>query len=287
MPLKKLSLFTLLFVWGAAAGLAQTPEQPPIPVEEIIRKFSEKEKLFAIARSAYTYRQDVKVQELDGSDRVTGEYNMVSDIIFDGAGKRTEKVVFAPQVTLKRIGMTAEDLQDLREIQPFVLTSDDIQKYNLKYAGKEKVDEIDCYVFDVGPRKIEKGQRYFEGKIWVDDQDLQIVKTYGKAVPDLRGGKGGENLFPKFETYREQIDGRYWFPTYTRAVDTLQFSSGPVRMREIVKYDRYKRFEADVKLSFGDVVDENGKSTGVAVPANKKAPALNPKATPDPKKKKP
>src|SRR5215467_655504 len=293
MFLRKIAPIILMLVVGVSTGFTQSnaaqpspaQQQPPIPIEEIIRRFSEKEKQFKTARASYTYRQDVKVQELDGNDRVTGEFDQVSDITFDTAGKRTEKIVYAPRVTLMKIGMTAEDLQDLREIQPFVLTSDDIQKYNLKYGGKEKIDEIECYVFDVSPKKIEKGQRYFEGRIWVDDQDFQIVKTYGKAVPDLRGS-GNENLFPKFETYREQIDGQYWFPTYTRAVDTLRFASGPVRMREIIKYDNYKKFQADVKLTYGTVVDENGKSTGTSVDEPKKAKALDPSKT-DPKKKKP
>src|SRR5215467_8095650 len=212
MLLRKIAPIILMLVVGVSTGFTQSnaaqpspaQQQPPIPIEEIIRRFAEKEKQFKVARASNTYRQDVKVQELDGNERVAGEFNQVSDIIFDSSGKRTERIVYAPRVTLQRIGMTAEDLQDLREIQPFVLTSDDIQKYNLKYGGKEKIDEIDCYVFDVAPKKIEKGQRYFEGRIWVDDQDYQIVKTYGKAVPDLRGGN--ENLFPKFETYREQVD---------------------------------------------------------------------------------
>jgi len=298
MSLKKLTPLILGLALTSSAGFSQSgtaskssstvQEQPTLPVDEIIRKFAEKEKQFKIARAAYTYQQDVKVQELDGNDRVRGEFNQVSEITFDAAGKRTERIVYAPRVTLERIGMTAQDLQDLREIQPFVLTSDDIQKYDLKYQGKEKVDEIECYVFDVSPKKIEKDQRYFEGKIWVDDQDLQIVKTYGKAVPDIKK-KGEENLFPKFETYREQVD-EYWFPTYTRAVDTLQFSTGPVRMREVIKYDKYKKFQADVKLSYGDVVDENGKPTGTGVQEPKKAKALDPKMGTDPKtdpKKKP
>jgi len=298
MSLKKLTPLILGLALTTSAGYSQSgaapksnsavQEQPAIPVDEIIRKFAEREKQFKIARAAYTYQQDVKVQELDGNDRVRGEFNQVSEITFDSAGKRIERIVYAPRVTLERIGMTAQDLQDLREIQPFVLTSDDIQKYDLKYQGKEKVDEIECYVFDVSPRKIEKDQRYFEGKIWVDDQDLQIVKTYGKAVPDIKK-KGEENLFPKFETYREQVD-EYWFPTYTRAVDTLQFSTGPVRMREIIKYDKYKKFQTDVKLSYGDVVDENGKPTGTGVQEPKKAKALDPKMGTDPKtdpKKKP
>ena len=174
-------------------------------------------------------------------------------------------------------------MSDIREIQPFVLTSDDIAKYNLKYLGKEMVDEIDCFVFDVAPKTLEKNQRYFQGQIWVDDKDLQIVKTYGKAVPDIR--KGQENLFPRFETYREQIDGLYWFPTYTRAVDTLQFSSGAQRIRQIIKYDNYKKFQADVKLTFGDAVDGDSKGGG-AGNSDTRAPALDPKLKQPPTKKK-
>ena len=277
MSAKNFIYAVLVVLISSVTGHAQSAnlrdEQPQVPVEEIIRKFSEREREFRIARANYTYRQEVSVQELNGNDRVMGEYRVTSDITFDPTGKRTEKIVFAPANTLKNIGLTAQDLQDIREIQPFVLTSDDIYKYDLKYAGKEKIDEIDCYVFEVVPKKIEKDQRYFQGQIWVDDQDLQIVKTYGKAVPDIKE-KGKENLFPRFETYREQIDA-YWFPTYTKAVDTLQFSSGPQRMRQIIKYDKYKKFEADVKLTFGDAVD--GAGVDQAPSTNRRAPALDPK----------
>ncbi len=277
----------LILLTGVLPGFAQGPkdlrdEKLPVAVEEIVRRFAEKEKEFKIARANYTYRQDVRVQTLNANDRVTGEWHQVSDIIFDSSGKRTERVVYAPQSTLTQISLTAQDIQDIREIQPFVLTSDDIGKYNLKYIGKEKIDEIDCFVFDVGPKVLEKGQRYFQGQIWIDDQDLQIVKTYGKAVPDIRD-KNGENLFPRFETYREQVDGKYWFPTYTRAVDTLQFSAGAQRMREIIKYENYKKFEADVKLTFGDAVEgttpESVPSTGT------KAPALDPRLKQPPSKR--
>ena len=152
--------------------------------------------------------------------------------------------------------MSPEDEHDIREIQPFVLTSDDIGKYNVRYLGRQKIDELTTYLFLVGPKTMEKGQRYFEGQIWVDDRDLQIVKTYGKAVPDIRKKGQGENLFPRFETYREQIDGKYWFPTYTRADDTLQFSTGPQRIRIVVRYQDYKQFRSEVKVTFGDTVEE-------------------------------
>jgi hypothetical protein len=273
-------LAAAIMLLASSAVFAQGPvklrnEQPPIPVDEIIRRFAEKEKEFKTARANYVYRQDNRVQTLTADDRVTGEWHEVWDITFDPNGRRVERVVSAPPNTLRDISLTPEDLQDLREIQPFVLTTDDISKYNVKYLGKEKIDDIDCYVFDVGPKVLEKNQRYFQGQIWVDDKDLQIVKTYGKAVPDIKKG-GGENLFPRFETYREQIDGKYWFPTYTRAVDTLQFSTGAKRIRQVVKYDNYKQFQANVRLTFGDAV-EGDAGKGANTPDDNKAPALDPK----------
>ena len=288
MYLKNFVYVPIVLLLVSSLGLAQAPKNlrhidPPIPVDDIIKKFSEREREFRIARGSYTYHQTVRVQTLTGNDRVNGEYYTESDIIFDSQGKRTERITKAPPNTLQQISLTPEDMQDIREIQPFVLTSDDISKYTLKYLGKEMIDEIDTYVFDVAPTKMEKNQRYFQGQIWVDDKDYQIVKTYGKAVPDLR--KGQENLFPRFETYREQVDGLYWFPTYTRALDTLQFSSGAIRIRMILKYENYKKFQADVKLTFGDAVDgANGKG-GSGTNNDSKAPALDPKLNQNTKKK--
>jgi hypothetical protein len=271
-----------VFVLTPVLAIAQAPSSD-LPIDEVIRRFAEKEKEFKKARDNYTFRQEVKVQELSDTDRVLGEYQTVTDITFDEKGKRTEKILKAPPSTLKRIGITKEDLQIIESIQPFVLTTDDISLYNLKFLRKEKVDEISCYVFDVSPKKMEKGQIYFEGQIWVDDMDFQIVKTYGKPVPDIRQ-KGGENLFPKFETYREQID-EYWFPTYTRAIDTLDFSTGRQKIREIIRYTDYKKFQTSVKLRFGgEVTDDKAPPPPAAEPdKDKLAPALDPRYKSDPK----
>lgn len=230
-------------------------EPPPIPVEEIIRQFAAKETEFARARDNYTYRQSVRVQELDREGEPSGQYRLVSDIIFTPEGKRIEKVVFAPLSTLQRISISPEDMRDIQNIQPFVLTTADVSKYNIEYLGKQHIDELDTYVFRLGPKVMQKGERYFEGLIWVDDRDLQIVKTYGKAVPDLRS-RSQENLFPRFETYREQIDSRYWFPTYTSADDTLFFKTGPVRIRMVIRYTEYKRYGVEIKITPGAPVEE-------------------------------
>jgi len=276
------TVLVAVFVLTPIFAVAQAPSAE-ISTDEVIRRFAEKEKEFKKARDNYTFKQEVRVQELSDTDRVLGEYQTLTDISFDEKGKRTEKILKAPPNTLKRIGITKEDLQSIESIQPFVLTTDDIGLYNLKFMRKEKVDEITCYVFDVSPKKMETGQLYFEGQIWVDDRDFQIVKTYGKPVPDRRD-KSGENLFPKFETYREQID-EYWFPTYTRAIDTLHFSTGAQKIREVIRYTDYKKFQTSVKLRFGgEVTDDKGAPPPAAEPdKDKLAPALDPRYKSDPK----
>jgi hypothetical protein len=239
---------------AGAEGWRKAGEQPlsDAQVQEIIAKFAAKESEFARARENYTYRQTARLQELDPDGAPRGRWEMVTDIIFSPEGKRTERVVRAPVATLRAIQLTPEDEQDLRNVQPFVLTSEDIAGYWVRYLGKQMADEIPCYVFAVKPKKMEKGQRYFQGMIWVDDRDLQIVKSYGRGVGLLK--KGYDNQFPKFETYREQIDKKYWFPTYTRADDTLAFQSGPQRIRMTVRYEDYKQFKSEVQIKYGEQV---------------------------------
>ena len=168
------------------------PSQPKgTTPEQIIQRFAAKEKEFKEARDQYTYRQEVKVQTLDGNT-VTGEYQEVFDVVFNDQGRRLENVVFAPQSSLENggISITKEDLADIRNRLPFVLTSDEVPEYNILYVGQQQEDELHCYVFDIAPKTIEKTKRYFQGRVWVDDHDFQIVKTYGKTVPDIRSKKG-------------------------------------------------------------------------------------------------
>jgi hypothetical protein len=234
------------------AGNGPLRSAPPqaISVQALIQKFAGQEEVFKDARNHYAYTQDVTVQTLDG-DTVSGEFRETTDVLYDDQGRRVEKVTYAPQNTLKGISITKEDYDDFRNRLPFVMTTQDLGQYNISYMGQQHVDEIDTYVFDVAPKKVDKngGPRFFEGRIWVDNHDFQIVKTCGKNVPDIHK-KDSENLTPKFVTYREQIDGQYWFPTYTRADDDLQFKNGPIRIREIVKYTNYKRFGVKTRIIY-------------------------------------
>ena len=240
-------------VTGASATSAKPApgkslaDPSPDQVQRIIQEFAAKEKLFKEARNNYTYHQINKVQELGPDNEVVGVYEQEWDILFDDSGKRIERVTYAPADTLKRIMVTQEDLNSMRSIQPFVLTSDEVPEYEIKYLGHVKVDQITAYVFSIRPKEIEKGHQYFQGVVWVDDEDLQIVKSEGKPVPELKTKKG-ENLFPRFTTWREQIDGKYWFPTYTMADDTLYFSNGPVHIKQVIRYTDYKQFKSKVRI---------------------------------------
>jgi hypothetical protein len=270
-----LCLFAPLLAQRGESSL-DSSQPAGITVDQIVQSFAAKEKQFKVAREQYAYRQDLLVQTMDG-DTPNGEFREVEDVLFDNNGNRIEHVVFAPQSTLVGILMTKEDYDDIRRRMPFVLTSDEIQDYNILYVGKQKEDELGTYVFDVAPKTIDKNRRYFQGRIWVDDHDFQIVKTYGKNVPDIGTGKkrgGQENLFPNFTTWRQQIDNKYWFPVYTKVDDTLHFSTGDIHIRQIVKYTDYKRFGSNVKITYDgqDISKGRPNGTGQSQPQNGQAP---------------
>jgi hypothetical protein len=280
------------FLLAPAALLADTnceegagalnPAQPQgMTPQEIIQKFAAREEIFRQARNNYVYTQDITVQELDGAT-VTGEFRLVQDITYDDKGARQENVTYAPQNSLRQLILSREDYEDFRSKMAFIMTTSDLPQYNLLYVGQQRQDEIDAYVFDIAPKTIVKGQRYFQGRIWVDNRDFQIVKSCGKTVPEAIANTKKkkniqENLSPKFVTYREQIDGQYWFPTYIRADDTLHFRNQDVHMREIIKLTNYKRFGSKTKIIFkGEAKDD---------PTDK--PKDNPKDNPKTPDKKP
>jgi len=224
------------------------------PTDDIIRQFAQHESDFKLARDDYTYSQSFLVQEADGNGVRGGEYQLDSEIIFTPQGRRYEHVIYAPPPTLQLLVLGPEDMKDLENIQPFVLTTEELPKYEIQYAGTEKLDELNTYKFCVGPKRIEKSQRYFRGTIWVDGRDLAVVKSDGKAVPEI-----GDQRFPRFVTYRENIEGTFWFPTYTHADDVLHFSTGPIHMRMTIRYANYKRFGATIKIGSPVEIKEDKK----------------------------
>jgi hypothetical protein len=266
-----LTFFIICSAGFANHGRAQKNQVQPA-INDIITKFAAAESENKIARNNYTFTQDVDVMTLGEAGSVTGRFRRISDIVYDDMGKRFEKISFFPPSTLQ-VTFTQEDMQDLAGVQPFALTTEDLPKYQVEYVGKEKIDELNLYVFEVRPKELRKGERYFQGRIYVDDHDLQIVKVAGQAVPET-----DSNKYPHFETYRENIDERYWFPTYTYGDDILQFKRNPIHLRMVVKFTNYKKFSGNIRL-----IDEGAAATDADVKSHEN----DKKATDKEKEKKP
>lgn len=261
------------------------PAQPTgITVPQIIEKMGAREAAFEHARGQYTFRQSVKMDSINDDDnRPDGEWQEVTDITYDNTGHRVEHVVFAPGNTIERVIITANDVNDIKDRLPFILTTAQLPEYNLTYLGQQRVDSLDTYVLDVAPKVLVKGHRYFQGKVWVDKQDLEIVMVNGLNVPqDVRSGH--EDLSPPFTTYYQQIDGKYWFPTYTRAEGVLHFPAQngalaqDVHMRATVKYTDYKRYHTSVTIEYaGKKIDSEPEAPAAAgTPPDSPAPKPQP-----------
>lgn len=241
----------------------------PGELDRIIRTFSGKETQFRAALNQYTFKRDAVMQTIGMGGQISGEFHRTSSFVFSDSGARYERVTFAPMPTLTEITITPEDIEDLGGVQQFALEAAKINLYNFNFFGKERIDELDLYVFDVAPKTIPKkvAERFFQGRIWVDTQDLQIVKVRGKGVPE-----DDESRFPIFETYREQVDGKYWFPTYTYADDSLVFKNGQVtRVRMRIRFSDYKLPRTTVEI----VEDDNVTDATVDKPAQP-APSRKP-----------
>ena len=219
------------------------------PPANLIKRVAAVETAAQQAQSNYTYRQSVAVEELDNHGSVVGQYRELRDIIFSPTEKRTEQFIGSPMKTLKNLKLTDEDFRDIREIQPFLLTTEQAFMYESRFRGEENMDGVDCYVLQIRPRQILDGQRLFDGNIWVDKHDFSVVRSEGQAVPQIITTKS-ENLFPHFTTIRQKIDGEYRFPVTTYANDTLYFRSGAQRIRLMIRYSEYKKFGSDTKITF-------------------------------------
>lgn len=226
-------------------------------IDKIIARMAEKETEYRQALNQYGFKREATIQSIGFGGQTTGEYVRHSQFTFGDDGRRYEKVMFAPMPTLKEVQITPEDLEDLNGVNQFALEAAKINQYNFTFLGKEKIDEIDFYVFDVAPKVLpnpkKSKERFFQGRIWVDDKDYQIVVSRGKGVPEWE-----ENKFPTVEIWRENIDGKYWFPTYSYANDKLYFekSGSTIHIKMKLKFSEYKRGYTDVRVLDEDEVTE-------------------------------
>ena len=235
--------------WGPPQSDTHDEPESELTPEQVIQKFSEKETEFFEAWKNYTYTQFAKIRVLSVDNIPVNESLMlVSEVVFNDDGTR-EVHLTERRGRLKSVTFTPEDEEIIYNLNPFALTVKELPLYNLKFRGKERVDELYCYVFSVKPKSTKGGRLYFEGTIWVDDVDLQIVRTVGRAVPET-----WENKFPEFETLRQVVDGKYWFPAWTHAEETLRFPNQDVRIEETITYESYKEFRSKSTIRYGKPV---------------------------------
>src|SRR4030081_2719783 len=219
----------------------EPPAPPSLPVEEIIRRFSQKEDEYLKSSPNYGFRKNVRIQEFGHHGSVIGEFLRVAQFQKLADGRVAIKTIEKPQSTLQGVYLAPEDLDALDRIPAYPLTSGQLAKYDLKFIGRELVDEVDCYIFQAKPKVVERAKAYFEGVVWVDAKYLEVVKTYGKWVTDQGDTRGSAQLpFSLFETYRENVDGKYWFPHYLRSDDTLHLKDADIPVRLVVKWSEFK-----------------------------------------------
>ncbi|MBK8812363.1 MAG: hypothetical protein IPN69_16765 [Acidobacteria bacterium] len=271
--MRKLTTFVLVLGIFAISALAQASNIVPSTlsqseIDRIVKKFSDNEFEFRQALGIYAFNRDAKIQTIGLGGQITGTYIRNSFITFTTDGSRFERIIYAPISTLKEISISPEDIEDLGGINPFAIEPKNVREYNFRFVGKEKIDELDLYVFDVTPKVIpdwkKSNLRLFTGRIWVDDRDLMIVKSKGKAVPE------GKQRFPIIETWRESVDGKYWFPSFSMADDELVFDNGQVvKMRVRVKYANYRVGRSEVRI-LDDTEEEVKDPKPTPTPAVKK-----------------
>src|ERR1700691_6716601 len=191
------------------------PGPPPLPVEEIIQKFAANEAVMKKAYDSYDFTQSIRLDELSDPG---GKFSVTGEVYTKADGQRYLRVTKPAESSLKLMHFSLEDVRVIASMPEFPLTAGEIENYNFKYAGQDKLDQLNTYVFQVKPKMLSRKKRYFEGVVWIDDHDFAIVKSYGKYVSELEGN-GTALPFTMFETYRENFQSKYWLPTYTRSDD--------------------------------------------------------------------
>ena len=266
------SAFSTLQTFAQTSNIVKT-DLNQAEIERIVKKFTENESLFRSALNSYIFNRSANIQTVGMGGQITGVYRRDSLMTFTEKSERIEKILFMPMSTLKDVSMSAEDIDNLGGINPFAIEPAHVGNYNFTYLGKEKIDELNLYVFDVTPKTLpnpkKSSQKFFSGRIWVDDQDLMIVKSKGKALPEGKDTTGQEQRFPVMETWRENVDGKYWFPSFSSSDDELIFDSGySVKMKIRVKYNNYKLGTSDVKIldDDGTEIKEEPKSAPTPTP---------------------
>jgi len=223
-------------------GVPKAEAPPSLPPAEIIAAFTKKEDLYFTERPLFSYRRTVKIQEFGPDGHPSGEYDATYQAVRAADGQLYERALAAPETSLQYLQFEPEDAHYFTSIPAFPLTTSQLNKYNVQFLGTEKVDEIDCYIFQIHPKTLERQHALFDGVIWVDQKYLETVKTYGQWITDLGPMHPASLPFSLFETYRENVEGKYWFPDYSRSDGIYKLKDREIPIRVTIKWTDFKPF---------------------------------------------
>lgn len=283
--MKKAQIFLMIFCLSVISAFAQTSNVAAAnlsqaEIDRIVRTFTENEKKFRGALTEYVFNRSATIQTVGMGGQITGVYQRKSFMALKPNGERMEKITYFPMSTVKEVEITTTDIEDLGGVNAFALEPEMVPQYNFAFIGKEKIDDLNLYVFDISPKVMPKSDsklRYFQGRIWVDDKDLMIVKSKGKGVPEGKNAK-----YPVVETWRENVEGKYWFPSFASSDDELVFDSGQsVKMKVRVKYTDYTKGNVEI------IVEDDDSSEEVQEQPKTETPRTDSKVPPPPPVKKP
>ncbi len=229
----------LCAVAASGADSRLLPLHQKKPPQEILAAAAANGAKAAAALRGYTYNTELTLQTISAADVITGSYFHLSKIGYSQDGSRQERVVEEKSTLPRDFFLSSNAVNSLIRVYEFNLTPETLAQYEINYIGRERLDEIDTYAFDVRPAvKLpdpdKSRDRYVKGRIWIDEQDLQVVKVEGEPVPEQSSHRG-----TKFETYF-QNHGKYWFPAYATADDDLRVGHTVTRVIVRVRFTGYE-----------------------------------------------
>lgn len=239
-PKMKSKTFVALITVFALLILTTSASTQKLSPDEILKKAGENGKDLLAALRHYTYYAELTLETINQADIITGKYYRFSAVSYDKEGKRQEKLFEQKSSLPEDAYIGSNSANNLVRVYHFMVTPETLAQYEFNYIGREQVDELNTYVFDVKPKiqlpdPRKSSDRYLKGRVWIDDRDLQVVKVAGNAVPEQN-----DHRTPHFETYFQNYD-QYWFPSYTSADDQVRVNSRLARVIVKARFTGYKK----------------------------------------------
>ncbi|HYP25778.1 MAG TPA: outer membrane lipoprotein-sorting protein [Blastocatellia bacterium] len=231
-------LFALSF--GPPAGVPTGGASQKLDASEILARAVDRGGQAREALKKYTYYAELTLETVSPADTITGKYYRFSKVSYDDKGNEKERVFETTSTLPNNLSVASNSVNNLLRVYSFMVTPETMRQYEFNYIGRENIDELNTYVFDVKPKvkmpnPEKSSERYLKGRVWIDDQDFLVVKVGGEALPEQ-----SDHRTPKFETYFQNHD-KYWFPAYTKADDEVRTGRRLTRVIITVRFTTYER----------------------------------------------